>query len=155
MIKIKNLNHLVLFVSNVEQSERFYCDLLGFKVREKLGDTAIFLYAGGSDNHHDLGLIYAGDGAAPLAAGPRIGLYHSAWEVGLLEDLQDARDQLLMAKVLVGESEHGNSLSLYAHDPDGNEFEVFWMVPNEDWDKREFGVHKLDWEKELARYGKK
>lgn len=154
MIKIKNLNHLVLFVSDVKQSKKFYCELLGFKVREELGDNAVFLHAGGSDNHHDLGLIYAGPNANPLPKGPRIGLYHSAWEVGTIEELKEAKEQLKQAGVLQGESEHGNSLSLYANDPDGNEFEVFWMVPKEDWSKRQFGVHELDWDKELANYSK-
>jgi catechol-2,3-dioxygenase len=152
MIKITGLNHLVLFVSDVKKSKEFYCKVLGFKVREKLGDEAVFLHAGGSDNHHDLGLIFAGENARPLPGGPRIGLYHSAWEVKTIDDLVEARSELDKYGVLVGESEHGNSLSLYAKDPDGNEFEVFWMVPREDWPKRKFGINKLDWDKELARY---
>lgn len=155
MIKIKNLNHLVLFVSDVKESQKFYCEILGFVVREKIGEDAVFLHAGGSKNHHDLGLIYAGNNAAPLANGPRIGLYHSAWEVASIDDLLEAKKELEKVGVLAGESEHGNSISLYAKDPDGNEFEVFWMVPEEDWSKREFGVHKLDWDKELANYSKK
>jgi catechol-2,3-dioxygenase len=155
LIKIKNLNHLVLFVSDLKRSHDFYCNILGFVVREELGDEAVFLYAGGSDNHHDLGLIYAGDRATPLANGPRIGLYHSAWETDSIDDLLAAKQELEKAGIEVGESEHGNSISLYAKDPDNNEFEVFWMVPKEDWPKREFGVHKLDWDKELASYSKK
>lgn len=155
MIKIKALNHLVLFVSDVSKSEKFYCEILGFKVRERLGKDAVFLHASGSDNHHDLGLIYAGDQAAKLTSGPRIGLYHSAWEVGSIEDLKLASQTLARIGVLAGESEHGNSLSLYAKDPDGNEFEIFWMVPRRDWPKRKFGVNVLEWEKELAAYGKK
>jgi catechol-2,3-dioxygenase len=155
MIKITGLNHLVLFVSDVERSKKFYCDNLGFIVREELGKDAVFLHAGGSDNHHDLGLIFAGPSAAPLANGPRIGLYHSAWEVSSIEDLKSAKESLEEIGVLAGESDHGNSLSLYAKDPDGNEFEVFWMVPEADWGKRKFGVHQLEWNKELDNYGKK
>ena len=34
---------------------------------------------------------------------------------------------------LVGSSDHGVSLSLYAKDPDGLEFEVFWTVPPQSW----------------------
>ncbi len=154
MFKITNLNHLVLFVSDIKRSEKFYSEVLGFRVRERLGAEAVFMHAGGSDNHHHLGLIYAGDGARPLPNGPRVGLYHSAWEVESIDDLLQARDELKKAGVLAGESEHGNSISLYAKDPDGNEFEVFWMVPREDWSKRQFGVNKLDWDKELARYSK-
>ena len=56
-------------------------------------------------------------------------MYHSAWEVGELTDLVRARARLAEAGALVGQSDHGVSLSLYAKDPDGLEFEVFWTVP--------------------------
>jgi catechol-2,3-dioxygenase len=32
-----------------------------------------------------------------------------------------------------GESSHGATKSIYGHDPDGNEFEVMWMVPKDSW----------------------
>ena len=49
----------------------------------------------------------------------------------------------------VGSSDHGVSLSLYAKDPDGLEFEVFWTVPG----GRPVGTRALDLEGELARRG--
>ena len=33
----------------------------------------------------------------------------------------------------MGASDHGCNKSLYAHDPDGLEFEVMWLVPPEHW----------------------
>ena len=51
----------------------------------------------------------------------------------------------------LGVNDRGSSLSLYAHDPDGNEFEVFWMVPQEEWDTRKGG--QLDIEGELQKRG--
>ena len=57
------------------------------------------------------------------------------------------------AGALTGQSDHGNSLSLYAADPDGNEFEVFWMVPRDEWETRGFGTRRLDLEGELKRRG--
>jgi catechol-2,3-dioxygenase len=56
---------------------------------------------------------------------------------------------------LVGESDHGATKSLYGHDPDGNEFEVMWMVPREEWGEMENDatVAPLDLEGELARWG--
>ena len=56
-------------------------------------------------------------------------MYHSAWEVSDLTGLARARQQLIDAGALVGSSNHGVSLSLYAKDPDGLEFEIFWTVP--------------------------
>src|SRR6185312_12210224 len=76
-------------------------------------------------------------------------MYHSAWEVGELTDLVRARRRLIEAHSLVGSSDHGVSLSLYAKDPDGLEFEVFWTVPG----GRPAGTRALDLEGELARRG--
>ena len=56
-------------------------------------------------------------------------MYHAAWEVGELTDLARARRRLIEVGSLVGQSDHGVSLSLYAKDPDGLEFELFWTVP--------------------------
>jgi catechol-2,3-dioxygenase len=82
-----------------------------------------------------------------------VGLYHLAWEVQTLPDLAEARRALLAVGSLEGESDHGNSLSVYARDPDGNEFEVFWMVPREEWETRQFGTRRLDLDGELRRRG--
>jgi catechol-2,3-dioxygenase len=82
-----------------------------------------------------------------------VGLYHLAWEVETLPDLAEARRTLIGAGALTGESDHGNSMSLYATDPDGNEFEVFWMLPREEWEARGFGTRRLDLQGELERRG--
>ena len=57
--------------------------------------------------------------------------------------------RLIEAGALVGSSDHGVSLSLYAKDPDGLEFEVFWTVPG----GRSVGTRALDLESELSRRG--
>jgi catechol-2,3-dioxygenase len=77
-------------------------------------------------------------------------MYHAAWEVAAIEDLARAREALQQSGHLIGESDHGNSLSLYAKDPDGNELEVFWMLPRSEWDQRGFGTRRLDLAGELA-----
>ena len=58
---------------------------------------------------------------------------------------------------LVGASDHGTTKSLYAQDPDGNEFEVAWVVPLQLLDDAAIEsrdrIGHLDLAKELARYG--
>ena len=153
MFTIKRLNHAVLWVRDAQRSLRFYRDVLGFQVVEAPSEQALFLRANGSDNHHDLGLFGIGMQAPPPTQGQQVGLYHLAWEVESLPDLARARAALLAAEALVGESDHGNSMSLYGQDPDGNQFEVFWMLPREEWEQRGFGTRGLDLEGELARRG--
>lgn len=153
MFTIKRLNHAVLYVRDATRALEFYRDTLGFEVVEAMGERAYFLRANGSDNHHDLGLFGIGEQAPSPGRGDRVGLYHLAWEVETLLDLARARGALGEAGALTGQSDHGNSLSLYAKDPDGNEFEVFWMVPRDEWERRGFGTKPLDLEGELSRRG--
>jgi catechol-2,3-dioxygenase len=152
MFTIKRLNHAVLWVRDARRAARFYQDVLGFVVVGQMGEQALFLRASPmSDNHHDLGLFGIGPDAPPPSRGERVGLYHLAWEVETLPELARVRDALVAAGALVGVNDHGASLSLYARDPDGNEFEVFWPVPREEWETRRGGP--LDIEGEMARRG--
>jgi catechol-2,3-dioxygenase len=145
-IGLKRLQHLVLWVSDVERSVRFYRDILGFEVKARYPSAAFMRIAGSLEDHH-LGL-FEQRGATPPAEGA-VRMYHSAWEVGELTDLVRARVRLIEAGALVGQSDHGVSLSLYAKDPDGLEFEVFWTVPGGE----PVGTRALDLEAELARRG--
>jgi len=151
MFTISRLNHIVLYVRDAQRALQFYRDVLGFEIVEQPSEQAVFLRANGSDNHHDLGLFGIGQDAAPPGHGDRVGLYHAAWEVAGIEDLGRARETLVEAGALRGESDHGTSLSLYAVDPDGNELEVFWMIPRDEWELRGFGTRRLDLVGELQR----
>jgi catechol-2,3-dioxygenase len=105
--------------------------VLGFEVVADVGGQAVFLRAGGSDNDHDLGLFSVGERPGAPAHAP--GLYHLAWQVPTIEDFIAMRARLLEAGALVGESDHGVSVSLYARDLDGIEFEVMWATPRSAW----------------------
>ena len=151
---IRRLNHAVLYVRDARRSAAFYREALDFEVVAEVGNGAgVFLKASGTDNHHDLGLFSLG-ADAPLPEPGRVGLYHLAWQVDSIQDLAAMRDRLSRLGSLVGASDHGVSKSLYAKDPDGNEFEVMWDVPAEDWgaDAKDAAVRPLDLESELARY---
>jgi catechol-2,3-dioxygenase len=149
MFTVKRLNHLVLYVRDVEKARDFYRDVMGFTVTTERPGRAAFLRANGSDNHHDLGLFQIAADAAGPTRGEMVGLYHAAWEVSSLDDLVKAREALTESGALVGTNDHGTSLSLYAHDPSGNEFEVFWQVPRDEWDTRKGG--QLDIEGEMTK----
>ena len=145
-IGLKRLQHIVLWVSNVERSVRFYCDVLGFEIKKRYPNAAFLKIPGTPDDHH-LGLFQQTGVGAPDERAAR--MYHAAWEVGELTDLVHARRRLADAGALVGASDHGASLSLYAKDPDGLEFELFWAVPGAE----SIGTRPLDLEGELAKRG--
>jgi catechol-2,3-dioxygenase len=128
---VKRLNHAVLYVRNVDRSVKFYEEALGFRVGMQMPGAA-FLNAPGGSNDHDLGLFEVGNGAGPNLAGRNsVGLYHLAWEVETLAELQEGGQCLGRMGALVGASDHGTTKALYAKDPDGIEFEVSWLVPAE------------------------
>ena len=72
-----------------------------------------------------------------------------------LGELAAVRTRLSEAGALVGASNHGTTKSLYAHDPDGIEFEVLWQVPLDliEPADAEVRTEPLDLDAELARFG--
>ncbi len=155
---ITRLNHAVLYVRDAERSAGFYTDVLGFRRLPAELPGAVFMQAPASSNDHDLGLFSIGDRAEASQAGRRtVGLYHLAWEVETLEDLEQISDALSAAGALVGASDHGTTKALYGRDPDGIEFEVSWLVPAALIDDAAVSakarIGRLDIAGEKARYG--
>jgi catechol-2,3-dioxygenase len=148
------LNHAVLFVSDLERAVGFYEGVFGMEVitREPRANAA-FLRLPRSGNHHDLGLFGVGTNAAPKQRGG-IGLYHLAWQLDTIDELVEARRALLDAGALTGESSHGATKSLYGADPDGNEFEIMWMLPRDAWGEYENSapIEHLDLAGEVSRW---
>ena len=155
---ITRLNHAVLYVRDADASAAFYERVLGFRRLPAEFPGAVFMQAAASTNDHDLGLFSIGAAAGASEAGRRtVGLYHLAWEVETLEDLEHTAAALSEAGALVGASDHGTTKALYGRDPDGIELEVSWLVPADLIDdaavdaKARIGL--LDLEAEKARYG--
>ena len=154
---IRGLNHAVLYVRDATRQQRFYADVLGFTTVVGSPDGAFaFMRAPASNNHHDVAFFSIGEDAADSPAGRgAVGLYHLAWEVATLGELDDARARLAAAGALVGASDHGANKSLYARDPDGLEFEVMWLVPADEWGEEEHQaiIRPLDIDGDTARFG--
>jgi len=128
------MNHAVLYVRDASRHQQFYADTLGFTTVIDGPGPFVFMRAPKSENHHDIAFFSIGDDAGPSQAGQRtVGMYHLAWEVATLDELEAMRDRLDAASALIGASDHGANKSLYAKDPDGLEFEVMWLVPAEHW----------------------
>ena len=148
------LNHAVLFVTDLERSLAFWTGAFGMQVvaREPRANAA-FLRLPRSGNHHDLGLFGLGAGLPPRARGT-VGLYHLAWQVDTIDELEQARMTLAEHGAFTGESSHGATKSVYGIDPDGNEFEVMWMLPRAEWGAFENAapIDRLDMAAEVQRW---
>lgn len=129
------LGHIAYYVSQLEQSLKFYHEALGLKVVGKLFDGRAAMLTGGR-THHELLLIEVGDNAASSAR-RLIGTYHVAWKVGQsLQELKDMKQKLSSLDYPIqAVSDHTISQSLYLHDPDGNQVELYVDDPQVDWSK--------------------
>jgi catechol-2,3-dioxygenase len=152
-IQAVRLNHAVLFVADLQRSIAFYRAAFGMRVMaQEPRANAAFLRLPRSGNHHDLGLF--GIGAQPPRPRPSLGLYHLAWQVDTIEELEEARLTLANLDAYTGESSHGATKSIYGQDPDGNEFEIMWMLPRASWGEYADAapVERLDLPGEVRRW---
>jgi catechol 2,3-dioxygenase len=126
------IGHVHLKVADLDRALGFYRDVLGFQVKQRYGDQAVFIAAG--DYHHHIGLnTWESKGGQPPAPGTT-GLFHTAILYPTRAALADALHRVREAGIqLDGASDHGVSEALYLRDPDQNGVELYWDRPVEDW----------------------
>ena len=118
------IGHLVLNVSDVERSAKFYTDVVGFQLARMRPDrSGAFLTCGVV--HHNLALFKASADAQPARKG-QIGLNHFAFEVESYQALQSAHGRLVGAGAVIDHIvDHGMTRSVYFLDPDGLMMELY------------------------------
>ena len=116
------IGHVHLRVSDLPRAEKFYQDILGASVSERVGTQYSFLTFGAS--HHEVALQ---QGGVHLRGGDaaRSPLYHTAFEVATKDDLLNVLEKLKDSDSRFSLIDHGISWALYTHDPDGNGVEVY------------------------------
>lgn len=133
-----HIGHVHLKVSEIERSEAFYRDVLGFETTARYGAQAVFMSAGGY--HHHLGLnTWQSKGSRPAPASAP-GLFHFAVLYPTRKALAGALKRVLESGTSVdGASDHVVSESIYLHDPDGNGIELYRDRPQEEWPRNPDG----------------
>lgn len=131
-MRIHELGHVVLYVSNLIRSADFYKNILGFTEIHRGRGTALF---SSGRTHHELLLIEVG-GQKEEAHFPQPGLYHIGFKIGNTDDeLREAIKILDKEGVrVIGVTNHHVTHSLYVLDPDGNELELYIDV-DDAWKK--------------------
>ncbi|MGH7152283.1 MAG: VOC family protein, partial [Acetobacteraceae bacterium] len=137
------LNHLVLNVRDIEESHRFWTEMLGFRqvgtVPAGLGGLRrgqIRFYSGERDgklHHHDIALVETPE--LPLPGDAPTPISHIAIA------LPDRDAWLRQLAFLQGKGvrferrvEHGMTHSLYIRDPNGYSVELLYELPREVWE---------------------
>ena len=122
-------SHCVLRVRDLEGMVAFYSDMLGFSVSDRgpLGpDGPEFVFmSGSSSDHHQI--------AFAAVRGPEnaSSLEHNAFRVGSLAEVKKMFERVSADDRVKGIAplSHGNAISVYFSDPEGNGIEVFCDTP--------------------------
>ncbi len=143
------INHLVLNVSDLERSHRFWTEIMGFRQVAELKPKPdrpplqMRFYSGvrdGEVTHHDLALMQGPPAPADAAAAPwslqakQVGINHVAiaWpdRESWLKQLAFLRSKGVQFHLRIN---HGMTHSAYISDPDGHGIEVLYELPREVW----------------------
>lgn len=127
-MRIRELGHVVLYVTDLTKVANFYRDTLGFKEVARDAHTALF---SSGRTHHEMLLIEVGGVARHKGVEP--GLYHIGFKAAdSSEELKEVYAHLQKVGVtIVGAGDHGVTHSIYILDPDGNELELYADVTDE------------------------
>jgi catechol 2,3-dioxygenase len=137
------LNHLVINVRDIEESHRFWTEILGFKQvgQSRRPGRKMRFYSGdhgGQMNHHDIALVENPDLPPPpkewAMFGTPVAINHIAITMpsreAWLKQLAFLRSKGIAFHRRVN---HGMTHSLYISDPNGYGVEVLYELPREVW----------------------
>ncbi len=148
-----NIGAVFLTVSDLDRSEKFYRDVLGFKPLERENDTLPLT----ADGKTPLLSLKSDPGAQPRPP-HTTGLYHFAILVPERKDLARSILRIIETKYPIqGAADHLVSEALYLADPDGNGIEIYHDRPRDTWTFRNSQVrmatNPLDFDGVLAEVG--
>ncbi len=122
-------SHAVIYVRDQDVMLDFYINVLGFAVTDRgpMGENApdIVFISQDPTEHHQLAMVEVRKDQDPSNS-----VNHFAFRIERFDELKilHARLQDLPA-IRINPLSHGNTLSLYFNDPEGNGIEVFWDTP--------------------------
>jgi catechol-2,3-dioxygenase len=123
MPKVISLGHMGFYVRDIERSVAFYRDILGLQVSDRSPRGAVFMTAQDRlAEHHEI-LLAPGrndDGKVNV-------LQQVSFRCATVGDVKEFYRVFVENDVPINRCvSHGNTISIYAQDPDGNSVEVYW-----------------------------
>ena len=125
--RILKIGHVVLNVSDIARSTRFYVDVLGFEVSDTYPEDVVpggMVFMRCNADHHGVALV-----GGMQADSPNTELHHLAFEVASLDEVVRARDHLRRHEVPIdfeGRRRAGCQIAVEFRDPDGHRLEIYW-----------------------------
>ncbi|HUB14789.1 MAG TPA: VOC family protein [Acetobacteraceae bacterium] len=135
------INHLVINVRDIEESHRFWTEVLGFREVARSKRNPMRFYSGNHDgrmNHHDIALAENPNLPKPAEDwkmfGTPVAINHIAIAMpnreAWLKRLAWLREKGVPFRARIN---HGMTHSLYITDPNGYGVEVLYELPREVW----------------------
>jgi catechol 2,3-dioxygenase len=124
--RITKIGHVVLKVSDLAASVRFYTEVLGMSVSDIYGEEMMpggMVFLRFNPDHHGVALV-GGGGPSSNAE-----MHHMAFEVGSLDEVVRARDHLRKNGARIdfeGRRRAGVQIAVEFRDPDGHRLEIYW-----------------------------
>lgn len=129
-IRVRKLGHLVLAVRDLDRSIKFYEDVLGLQVSDRIADDLCFMRCG--QDHHDLALTQIPKDSPTIDDLPhygRPGLEHFSYLVDDIAEMERAVEMLQERGIPIvrgiGKHGPGENCFLVFKDPDGNNVEIY------------------------------
>jgi catechol-2,3-dioxygenase len=122
------IDHVMLYVRELEPSITFYTTCLNLRVTEVVQGRVAFLTSGGP--HHEVALCARGAEAASAPEGS-VGLCHLAFSVPDKRSFAEAYRKLIDSNVKVSPVDHQIGWGIYFSDLDGNRLEIYCDTRNE------------------------
>ena len=132
-VRVKKIGHIVFRVKDVEETIKFWTEIMGFQFSDRNEGGLIFLRCG--SDHHTIGVGKANEGELPKKG--NAGFDHCALEVGSVAELFKIRD-FLRAKgvpiVFEGRRGAGCNVGIEFKDPNGFQIELYAAMDQIGWD---------------------
>jgi catechol 2,3-dioxygenase-like lactoylglutathione lyase family enzyme len=144
--RIGKLGHVVLNVTDIARSVRFYTEVLGFRVSDVYPDDMVpggMVFMRCNSDHHGVALV--GEMRAPSG---NIELNHMAFEVATLDEVLRARNHLRRLNVPVdfeGRRRAGSQIAVEFRDPDNHRLEIYWGLDQIGSDGRARSAAEWKW----------
>ncbi len=119
MGRISGLSHVGVFVKDLDEMTKFYCDTLGLTESHRNEDRMVFLTADISKEDHEVVLVRGRDGDSKI-------IQQLSFRVGTIDDVRAYYQTFQETGVPIQQTvSHGAGASCYFYDPEGNRIEVF------------------------------
>jgi catechol 2,3-dioxygenase len=134
------IGHVHLRTADIDRVREFYVGIMGFDVVFEArdvpgwGTTGDLLFVSAGGYHHHLGFnTWKSAGGDPQPDGVT-GLHHVALNFSSRAQLAQTVRRIVDAGIPLRQlTDHGTHLAVYLSDPDGNDLELAWDRPFDEW----------------------